>query len=501
MSRVRRPSRLRSRIRAHPRVAIAGTVLVAVLLIVVGWRVMASRRGAARNVPAPVVATALAVAQAAPRPRYIVKFTEGCVTAECHAAYSTAAVVHAPMAGAACDACHLPDAGDHKYPLRQSRGELCAGCHDVGRHEAFRHGALTEDGCLACHDAHVSTGRFLLKAETEAKTCGQCHPGTAGLVRHGPYDAGQCAICHEPHGADNRALLRGGVGEGNCRLCHAELASEMAQAGEGHSHADVEGSCLACHGAHATDFKGLMKARPRDRCVVCHEDVGRSVGGAIVSHDAVLKGEQCITCHAPHVSPNPKMLRDDEASVCLGCHDKPVVSTDGRTIPEMATVIRSAPVVHGPVAAGQCAACHSVHGGGHAKLLRQVNPEALVGEFDVRNYALCFSCHDSQLATAESGLVTQFRNGTTNLHAKHLHAGERSRSCAACHAVHGGAGSRLIAETVSYDTSPWKMSMGYQATPDGGGCAPGCHEPLKYSRTGAGIAAPAKGADRKGGVP
>jgi hypothetical protein len=49
--------------------------------------------------------------------------------------------------------------------------------------------------------------------------------------------------------------------------------------------------------------------------------------------------------------------------------------------------------------------------------------------------------------------------------------------------VHSSHRPRLIAQTAAYDGSEWKMPMGFFLTPDGGGCSPGCHEPLRYSRS------------------
>ncbi|MFG0283396.1 MAG: cytochrome c3 family protein, partial [Phycisphaerales bacterium JB039] len=142
--------------------------------------------------------------------------------------------------------------------------------------------------------------------------------------------------------------------------------------------------------------------------------------------------------------------------------------------------IATAPVVHGAVRDGDCSACHSVHGGQHARLLRAVDPAVLTTPFDARNYALCFSCHDSDLAREPN--ATLFRDGQVNLHQTHLRSGDTSGSCRDCHAVHAGNQPRLIADTVDYQDSGWVTPMGFVLTEDGGSCAPGCHEPLSYSR-------------------
>lgn len=486
-------SKAGSIIRGRPR-TVAAIVIPAVLLLAgAGWWI----RGSGRTRPAvpPADGRVLAVVEPAPRPTAVVAFSDGCLTSECHASMSDARVVHSPVVRAACDVCHRPDAGDHTYPLLEPGDGVCVRCHETGTNALFRHRALSGEGCLACHDAHSSAAPGLLAAPSVEKTCARCHPPTDGSHRHQPYDAGRCDACHDPHASDAPGLLLGGAGSDHCGTCHARTVGAMTT--DSHSHINVKGSCLACHGPHATDHKGLLSADTRDQCTACHQEIGQTVAGAVVSHDAVLAGKQCLSCHAPHSSQNAVMLRDDQSAVCLGCHNKQVIAADGRKIPALASPIATAPMVHGPVASGDCAACHSVHGGTNARLLKRMNPGTLVGEFDIRNYALCFSCHDQNLVLDASGAATQFRDGAKNLHRSHLQAGERSRSCATCHAVHSGERARLIAETVTYDGSDWTMPMGFVLTADGGSCSPGCHEPLRYSRDKAVNASN----DQQGGAP
>ena len=182
------------------------------------------------------------------------------------------------------------------------------------------------------------------------------------------------------------------------------------------------------------------------------------------------------------------MLRADQPTLCLRCHAKPVVAADGRTIGAMGGGLAAAAMTHGPVAMGQCSQCHSVHGANHARLLKDVAGETLSEGVDARNYALCFSCHDKGLLAALTAAATQFRDGDTNLHRSHLAAGAgRSHGCAACHNAHGADGPKLIAQAVPYQGSTWLMPMGFEITPDGGSCSPGCHEAISYSRRPGGV--------------
>jgi predicted CXXCH cytochrome family protein len=478
--------------RSRRRLSGAVRAVVVVALLGAAWRVWTSTReyrlvsGAARIEPAQAV-------QPAPRPTGVVALSEGCVSAECHASLLPGPGAHAPDAAGACGACHLPDAGGHRYPLATRSDALCLSCHDTGRDNLVRHSALTMDGCLACHDPHAHATPALLTAEPLAQVCGDCHPPALGTSGHAPYASGECGACHDPHASDRPNLLLAAEGVDPCTTCHVDTLEWMVMAR--HSHLGIEGSCLACHGPHATGHDSLMVAGTRETCTRCHEEIGRTASEALVTHDAVLTGDECLACHAAHASDRPRMLRDGQRDLCLGCHGDAVIATDGRTIPAMDAIAASGGR-HGPVEAGDCGACHSVHGGEHQRLLRRINPAVLAGPFDARNYALCFACHDDDLALTDGAEVTQFRQGLRNLHRVHAQSGGRSRGCADCHAIHASHLPKLIAERVAYEGSEWLMDMGYAPAADGGSCSPGCHEALSYSRL-----APSDADQKEGGAP
>ena len=467
--------------------------LAALAVVVVGVAAAVLIRGSgglpSDEPPGPVVREAVAPPQPAPRPTEVIGFADGCMTADCHGPMAVRAHVHQTFADEACDLCHAPDTGGHVYPQLSSTEGTCTSCHDTGADHRFQHKAMSEEACLACHDPHASDSPSLLVEATVDATCVRCHPRDRGAFAHEPYVTDHCGECHDPHGADNPMLVLGGEGEDNCRLCHAPTVVAMELGSR--THLGVEGRCLACHSAHMSRYKGLLAARPRDLCVTCHEDVGLAVSGASVSHDSVLTGEQCITCHDPHASERHAMLRDTQSHLCLSCHDKPVTAADGREVVALGSALEAAAMVHGAVTIGDCSACHSVHGGTHARLLRALNTTVFVGPYDAQNYALCFACHDRRLA--ESPNATLFRDGGRNLHAAHLRSGEKSGGCSDCHSVHAGDQPRLIVETVRYQGSDWATPMGFSLTAEGGRCAPGCHEPLEYSRRPGGVRAKSNG--------
>ncbi|MEZ6319362.1 MAG: cytochrome c3 family protein [Phycisphaerales bacterium] len=421
------------------------------------------------------------VVAAAERPTRVVTFQEGCMTPACHAGLRTTAAVHAPVFEGKCETCHAPDTGGHVFPARDDPASLCGACHTADVDHPVQHLALSDDECLACHDPHGSTDQFLMREKTVAATCYDCHPKERGSSVHEPYAKGECMACHEPHSSDARSLLLGGEGSLHCRECHLDVVAAMAT--ENTNHLQLQGECLACHGSHATDYEHLLTNHSGDQCANCHEDIRKLLDNSLVTHEVARDRTACVVCHDPHSAPNDGMLHADQVDVCLSCHDKAIKADDGRTIPDMSEAIRHSPVVHGPVKAGECNACHSVHGANHARLLREIDPSVLVGPFDIKNYALCFSCHDQALVLEDrTTTATQFRNGDLNLHRAHLALGTRGRGCADCHTIHGGDRPRLIASEVAYERSDWKMPMGFEITSFGGRCSPGCHEPISYDR-------------------
>lgn len=428
----------------------------------------------------------------APRPTKAVTFADGCVTAECHAMRGATPWLHTPIARGECASCHAPDTGGHVYPLVREKGELCSSCHDTTWHTPVQHAAMTDEACLECHDPHAALTNDLLRAKTVRETCSACHPRSEGLVTHTPYADDRCELCHNSHGSDRRGLLRTATLEDNCRSCHV-AAADRTQTSP-HSHAKVEGSCLACHAPHTASHKGMLAAEARELCVSCHREIGETIAGATVSHDAVLKGERCARCHDPHGSDHPNMLRADQASTCLSCHDKEVKAADGRTVASMAGLADRV-AAHDVAGHQECAGCHSVHGGSHARLLKGVAQEVPMGPYDARNFSLCFSCHDSLLASLPG--ATEFRDGERNLHAVHLNPSDgKSRGCASCHAVHAVGEPRLIAKVINFEGSGWNMPMDFTLREDGGSCGGACHEPLRYSRLPGGTGDKLKGGSK-----
>ena len=53
---------------------------------------------------------------------------------------------------------------------------------------------------------------------------------------------------------------------------------------------------------------------------------------------------------------------------------------------------------------------------------------------------------------------------------------------ASCDACHGSNLPKHMASEVPFEGSDWPLPIGFEKTPTGGRCAPGCHKALAYDR-------------------
>lgn len=431
---------------------------------------------AAATQPARPAATAPAT-----RPTKALAPDASCVTVACHATFATASYIHGPTAGGACDACHAADVGGHVYPLKRQGNETCTFCHNMtGKHQV-QHKVVAQQGCTACHDPHVSRTKFLVKADSVQQLCGKCHDVPLKKFAHEPFVQGQCSICHEPHEADAKALLRGGSGSEHCMMCHTDMKKRLAEGGKVHEPAKKD--CQECHSPHTSDFPRQLKASTEETCLKCHEKVAKQIAEAKVRHSAVHDGLSCANCHDPHVSGDDHLLKGRMDKACAACHAKPITTADGRTIAAVApeTLGKN---LHGPIRAGDCSACHQAHGSENGALLRKPFPKSFYAAFAEENYALCFSCHEKDLVMKEqTTTLTNFRDGSRNLHYVHVHRDEKGRTCKTCHEMHGSDLPIHMASSVPFEGSNWAMPIRYEQRADGGSCTPGCHQNYSYSRT------------------
>jgi predicted CXXCH cytochrome family protein len=420
-----------------------------------------------------------------------------CITEACHAYMGSASSIHPQIELDDCTVCHEPDQGGHVYPLREPGSALCMQCHSVTGNAVYQHMGSMGADCTACHEPHASNTAFQLRAMSVRDLCNTCHVQAGAAVEHEPFAAGACMSCHEPHESNHAGLLRGGEGPAHCFMCHEETRKAIDEAP--FVHEPMRDRCSTCHDPHATDNAHLLHQRIEKNCFGCHVSIEQEVNGAPSPHGAVFTGERCATCHDPHAAGRANLMRDREADLCLQCHGEPVRAHDGRQVEAISATLEDRAFLHGPIRNGECSPCHNVHGATHSRLLNERFTDAFYAPFDLKNYALCFNCHVQDLVTdAQTTALTDFRNGSRNLHFVHVNQDRKGRTCRTCHEIHGSNLPRHMAESVPFEGSGWAMMLRYEKLENGGSCTPGCHARQTYVRN---IPEQDEPADSEGGTP
>jgi predicted CXXCH cytochrome family protein len=135
------------------------------------------------------------------------------------------------------------------------------------------------------------------------------------------------------------------------------------------------GVCTPCHRLKKdytpekhTAASFTMAAKGKELCFICHENLQKKMTGKFI-HGPVAMGD-CIACHDPHQSDAKfSMKKPTTSSLCFGCHENKYTVK---------------PFLHGPVAAGDCNVCH--------------NPHASDAKFQLvaTGNDLCFLCHQDR---------------------------------------------------------------------------------------------------------
>jgi len=427
----------------------------------------------------PVSGQGVGAARSAPPTAKPTTATATCTNEGCHGPVLNHGIMHGPVAGQKCDACHEYDeVREHRF-RKIDESELCGRCHMM-EHRNVVHKPVADGQCTGCHDPHGSEFRMMLIADPARGLCVSCHIQDEGNQEHvhGPVAAGACILCHEPHSSWQPSLL---VKSGNdlCADCHAEVR----QSGAGlHVHAAMEQGCISCHNPHASRNQFMLHKPTDELCAECHDTLMNSLASSAVVHGAVHEANGCTQCHSPHSSMLPNLQKHAEPETCLACHDKPIKTQAGRSLTNMALLLHESPDHHGPIREGSCSSCHQPHAAEHANLLVDAYPPEFYAPFEIDRYTLCFSCHMPEMATSQAGLgLTRFRDGDLNLHWLHVNQ-EKGRTCRACHEVHASRRPFHIRESVPFGSSGWMLEINFEALPDGGFCAPGCHIERAYAR-------------------
>jgi predicted CXXCH cytochrome family protein len=264
-----------------------------------------------------------------------------------------------------------------------------------------------------------------------------------------------------------------------CFSCHIITKEELTEFE--HVHEPAKGNCFGCHDPHGADNRDMLKAQAPELCYPCHEDIKKLAEESKHKHNVVGEPGGCLKCHTPHASTVPSGLKQVPMNLCISCHDKPVGLDKDDVMKPFTDEVANKKFMHGPVGQKDCKGCHITHGSNHFRLLMKEYPPQFYSPFKKSNYDLCFSCHEETLVqTAETASLTDFRNGSSNLHYLHVNKERRGRTCRSCHATHASSLPKHIRETVPYGV--WDLPIQFTKTETGGSCKPGCHVPYAYDR-------------------
>ena len=354
-------------------------------------------------------------------------------------------------------------------------------CHAsiVGRE--VMHEPVAQQKCLECHQYDEPREHRFKSAFPKDQQCGNCHDVKHGAVVHQPVQEGKCTVCHDPHGSAYKGILVTDLRK-LCLNCHREVIPKKDEAAS--IHAPVKDNCTSCHDPHASDVKNELKQALPDLCFSCHKNVKEALATSLAVHGAATGVGGCETCHAAHSSKLRNLERQPQLQLCLSCHGRILKTADGRTLPDMAALLKENPVHHGPIRLGSCTACHQPHAGSHFRRLIADYPGEFYAPFNIELYGLCFRCHVPGLVLQPVGTgVTMFRDGEKNLHRLHVNQ-SKGRTCRACHEVHASKEAFHVRESVPFGPGNWMLAINFKPTPTGGSCAPGCHAEMKYENGG-----------------
>lgn len=399
-----------------------------------------------------------------------------CKTDECHAEYGEKEYVHGPIGIGACAICHKgitdthPNEDTVDFEMAASGKELCYFCHEPKDTKETVHKPVLMGECQGCHDPHQSDFPMQLKKGSTKDLCFSCHADNKTNQEHvhGPVAAGDCNICHNPHTSTYPKLLEK---QGNelCFMCHIDRMAEFTKK---YVHKAAEQSCLNCHDPHGSPNKYMLKKFGKEVCFSCHKDKKEHIENAKVQHGALKEGI-CTNCHTPHSSDFPRQLKAATKDICYTCHK------------DIGNQVKSSLYIHGPVQQNDCYACHDPHGSDNPKILKKAFPAKFYMPYKTENYALCFDCHNKEIALDPfTEKLTNFRNGDTNLHFKHVNKDPKGRSCKSCHGPHAGPQPKHIRSSVPFGAgkSSWPLPIKFTKTETGGSCEVGCHKKKYYDR-------------------
>jgi predicted CXXCH cytochrome family protein len=304
-------------------------------------------------------------------------------------------------------------------------------------------------------------------------------PGVVAASAMAPFIQGDCGICHQSSDPKSPGPTKK-AGNALCYTCHEEFVEIMARA---FPHPPAVTACTNCHNPHNAMEKKLLYEELSTQCFDCHRDIQGVVQNAKVKHGALTERRKCANCHNPHGANIERLLNALPFDQCVGCHSvDDRKDANGVVLTNYKTLLEENKVWHKPVVAKDCSACHKTHGGANFRLLVANYPKQFYAPYDLKNYALCYGCHNDRVVSVEfTTKYTSFRDGAKNLHYAHVaKLGQRGRTCRACHDVHAAKQKFRVRDGVPYGREGWILKINFTRTPTGGTCTKTCHEAKSY---------------------
>lgn len=252
---------------------------------------------------------------------------------------------------------------------------------------------------------------------TEACVTTECHNlRVQNKHVHRPVALGVCKYCHKSVDWAEHAFKLYRTGKELCSNCHPEQMKGK------YLHKPLQkGQCGDCHDPHGSNYKALIPVpKVSDLCQKCHEESEKKKH----RHEPFTEGE-CTLCHNNHSSDFQNLLVKNSKRLCFVCHE---IAEKGLTRFEY---------IHTPVVEQGCMQCHAPHGSNYFRFLNEDYPSEFYAPFNIKNYQLCFTCHPpNKVQIKETISLTDFRNGSLNLHYLHVNMPKKGRTCRSCHATH-----------------------------------------------------------------
>ncbi len=375
---------------------------------------------------------------------------------------SAPAMVHAAVAGLACESCH-------------AQGMRWAGTPATAV-EPVNHISIGATPCINCHSPAVFTSFLIPNAVPPMNhsgftdNCSACHGAgktdvgkspklTVTLpANHIPTGAAACEGCHSnssfnafsfvnASGMAPSAMVHSQVGTMTCSSCHEAGMSWIGAPptvvrpltkADGSAHVAI-GECSTCH-FNSVSFKGAtdlpsnhipLPAASATNCGSCHANLANF---ALYTMDhSVVTGESCASCHASglafaNMAP-PTLVQPPAnhiafgSAACDSCHSGSNFTVGGFRFTNASGNAPPA-MVHAAVNGVACASCHAsglTFAGTPATKTLPVN-HVPIGS------AACEACHSAGNFTTFS-----FTNASGVSPPSMVHSFAGSTACTACH--------------------------------------------------------------------